>query len=948
MEFMFLIPFVVISAVCIGGYFMGRYAAEKHGKRLKQIEAVPGVKAAAVAKHVGRMAKMAGRVIAPAGTLKSPIDGLECVYYRLLVEEERQETRTDSKGRSRTVTVWVPIVNAAKMVPCGIEDADGAIEVSLIEADMMLEDGGKQSSGWFSDVSPEIRKLIEEEYDRDTSGDFWGKKNLRVSEQVLQVGEKFLVIGKVKLVRTSLGVRPRFVKGKEPLLVTHKNDEELKGHFKSAAWWGQVGMFAGAGCGAVTLALGLLVAGGMGYSRFIAGKPWIDIGGTATPADPVGAALAGLQSQDQRHRREAIAPLISGPKAPYAGRKAELKAGLLKLMDDPAKGVYEQAAAALPNWAEASDEPQLMRWLDDKRPEASKAAALALGKLQIDGALPKIQALFLNDPQGYFPALKEYGPKADVFAATHLFSINEGVRGHSAKLLEGHADVVTLAFDKAVEALDSPNRSGLAAAWLLKARLSDAQKARAASAVVALIEGKKPLPREAAELLGKYATKEHVATLAEGTKSPNDALRRHSLGGLLRLGDERGLPVLASRFPSDPDGTIKALKPYGEKGDAVLAQFLFDGNAGLRDKASAALKGSPNFDKMYAEGAKAALEGRDAGRQVRAMEWLAREPQGRQAEYLPAVAILLASKGAGVADAAAKLLTPAVTKDHIPDLAAALKVHSGGTRKTILDMLQKLADPAALPALADAFPAAPAEVGPVLKSFGEAGETHLAKHLFSGNAGVRKAAADALADSPRKDALAFDAAVAALNGPDYDPKVQALAWLGKAALTADQSKVAAAALVAAAGKGGRRLPEEPVLAAMSRNAVPEMVPTFIEGLKNKNSTPRKYALDGLARVGDDKACEALAGLLVVKGGDWKGASAALKKLKAPAEKALVALLKEKKYGTNTAAASEACNILGEIGGPDSLAVLDDIVKAKTKGVEPAAKKAATAIRGRKG
>ena len=99
----------------------------------------------------------------------------------------------------RTVNVWVTIVNAAKMVPCGVADGDGAIEVSLIEADMMLDDGAKQESGWFKDVSPALRKLIEEEYDKNTSGDFWGKKNLRIKEQVLAVGDKCLVVGKVKL-----------------------------------------------------------------------------------------------------------------------------------------------------------------------------------------------------------------------------------------------------------------------------------------------------------------------------------------------------------------------------------------------------------------------------------------------------------------------------------------------------------------------------------------------------------------------------------------------------------------------------------------------------------------------------------------------------------------------------------------------------------------------------
>lgn len=947
MEFTFLIPFVIFTALGAGGYFLGRSLAKKHGKRLAQIEATPRAKGREVAHYAQRTAKMVGKVMAPAGTLTSPIAQKECVYYRFIVEEEQTRTSTDSKGRTRTSKVWVAFIDSAKMVAAGIEDADGAIEVSLSEAEMLIKDGAKQQTGMFSDVSARLRKLIEDEYDEKTTG-FFTKKKLRIREQVLEVGERALVIGKVKLVRSNLGVRPRFVRGKEPLLVTDKTDAELKDHFKWGVFWSNLGMFGGAGCGSLA-ALGLVVlALYLGYNRFILGRPLIGGPSFSAPRDAAAEVLAAMKSPDKWARRRSVEPLGKGPEGDLAGKKKEIKAGLMGLLNEQDHDVYGPAADVLPAWAEKEDVPQLIAWLDDKRDPIRRNAAKALGKMQEESALAPMKAAFLKDPEGMGAALKGYGPKVEEFAADHLFHERGDVRAAADKMMEGQPNRDRLAVDRAIAALADPKVRHAASDWLEKATLSEAQQAKAAAAMVKAIESKVgDVPGSMALALGRMATKEEVPGLVAAMKHPSEALRHHAMLALARLGDERGLPAMAESFPRDPDGTLKALAPYGEKAEPVIASFLFDPNDGVRAKAAEALKASKNRDRLFVEGAKAALAGRDAGRQVRAMDWLEKEKAGVTAEdrkaLAPSLALLVAGKDRGVAEKAVKLLEPDVTKEQVPDLIVALKAHAGDVRKSVLGMLQKLGDDSALPALGDVFPSAAADVMPVLKSFGEKGEPYLAKHLFRGAIPVRGKAAEGLADSPRKDAMYFKAALEALEGTVTVPKELAMAWLEKAKLSEEQVKAAGPVLLKATeiDDPKQKKVTEGAMRVLASNATPALLDTFVSGSRSKNTPIRHASINGLVKIGDEKAAAAVCEVL---GADAKAATAALKKMvKARAEAALRDYLKNKKFGTGRAG-NDAIRVLGDVGTPDSIPVLEEF--AKEKDFDRAAKGAIGAIKKR--
>jgi HEAT repeat protein len=949
MEFVALIPCAIFALVGLALFHNGRKRAESLDKTAKNIEAIPRVKGGEVAHNAQKTIKMSGRIVAPAGVLTSPIQRVKCAFYRLIVDEERTETVQTNKG-TRTRKVWVTIVDSAKSVVCGVEDKDGAIEVSLAEALTLLQSEGHQQSSLFGDVSPHLRELIEDEYGVNTQG--WIRKTkLRVREQLLEVGQKVLVMGKVKLVRTNRGIRPRFVRGKDPLVVTDRNEKELSELFKKAVSRAKLFTIGGAALGGLGLAFGLGAFLLLGTMRFVMGRPLFSFPGSfaAAPRDPVDEVLKGMKSNDKWVRRRSVDPLSKGPQGEFAARKADLKKGLMTLLADQDNAVYPEAARVLPMWAEKEDVPGLVIMLDDNRKEIVRAAAQSLGKLKEESALPAMQAKFVSDPEGIGPALKPFGPKIESFAADHLFHENQKVRAEAVKLMEGQPNRAKLWFDRALAALANDKQRRQASEWLGQANLSDEQKVQAANAIAKVLEDKAvKIPDELAVVFGETATKDHVPLLVELTKNRHDPVRRNALKGLARLGDERGLPAMADLFPRDPDGTIKMLKGYGEKSEAVLAAFLFDPNSRLRDKAIEALKDSKNRDKLFLDGAKTALDGTDVGRQKGALEWLAKSPPTADSRksLAPLLAKLLSSKDRSVAEQAVKLLAPDATKDQGPELIEALKSPSAEVRKGVLAILQKVKVDGALPAIAEQFAANPAEAMPALKSFGEAAEPHFAKYLFSRNKSVREKSEEALADSPRRNALYFTEALAALESKERDVPEMALTWMEKTTFTPEQMKTAAPALTKIVEKGQRISSKAMVI--LTKNAAPGFVAEIAIGTKSKLADVRKNAVTALAKIGDEKACAALCYCLL--GPSRGGAVDALKKLKGPGETAVRTWLMNKSYGTDKsgkAAAAEACKILGAIGGTDSLTILEELSKDSDKGIAGAAKGAMNAIKKRK-
>jgi hypothetical protein len=596
------------------------------------------------------------------------------------------------------------------------------------------------------------------------------------------------------------------------------------------------------------------------------------------------------------------------PIGDLTARKDDLKAALWKLMDDPHREVYEQACVAMPKWAEAGDSEQVLKWLNDKRPEASKAAAVAAGRLKLEAGLAVTQEKFLKDPDGYVDAVKEYGDLAAPFLAAHQFDEHGRVRELCGNMLQTNPNAAKLAVEPALQALSDPKRRELASNWLEKADLDAGQKTKAIAALVKMIDSKPAVV-------------------------PPSAGR-----ALLKFGDERGLAVVAEGFPRDPDGTLKAMKALGAKAEPYLAQFLFDGDEGRRNKAGEALKDSPNRDKLFVEGAKAALASSDSGRHARAMDWLEKAPLApdQKAAFATPLAKALSGRDGGIADRAAKLLAPMVTKDQTKDLTAAILVHGGATRKAILDMIQKLGDEAALPGLTTAYKKDPASIAPVLASFGEKGEMALAPFLFDPNNVLRGEAEKALAASPRKDALALAQALVAVRKDSAAERKLPLAWMSKTALTPEQMKLATPALREAIEKSNKllaekkaKVPLEDAIRPATKNPAPELVPLFAEAYKNPAAGPtaHKLAMDALATAGDEKAVAVLMAWLDDPKPNVGGIFAALKKMKA-AEAPVRAFLSDGKYKKFRGSGGLACGVLGAIGTAASIPALEAAAKMK--------------------
>src|SRR5262249_41167384 len=129
------LAFLVIGLSLGGGLF---YASHRIRNRLKSIEEARPCKAGGL--EAG-FVKLHGTVKAvnPNHLLTSPIEKKPCVYYRLLIEELRQNTVTSIsplKFQSKSSGSWVPIVEDVQALPMVIADSTGHVSIDPKEAQL--------------------------------------------------------------------------------------------------------------------------------------------------------------------------------------------------------------------------------------------------------------------------------------------------------------------------------------------------------------------------------------------------------------------------------------------------------------------------------------------------------------------------------------------------------------------------------------------------------------------------------------------------------------------------------------------------------------------------------------------------------------------------------------------------------------------------------------------
>lgn len=150
-------------------------------RALRAMRAVPYRRIADVID--GEKARIVGQV-ALRETVRAPLSGRECAYWRVTVREQR------GGGKSRH---WVTIIDEHGGVDFFLEQ-DGA--KALIKTDLVtavLQKDGSFSSGFLNDATPELEAFLAE---RGHSAQGWVfNKNLRYHEGVVEHGETVCVVG---------------------------------------------------------------------------------------------------------------------------------------------------------------------------------------------------------------------------------------------------------------------------------------------------------------------------------------------------------------------------------------------------------------------------------------------------------------------------------------------------------------------------------------------------------------------------------------------------------------------------------------------------------------------------------------------------------------------------------------------------------------------------------
>ncbi|UCC94876.1 MAG: hypothetical protein JSW40_08705 [Candidatus Omnitrophota bacterium] len=121
-------------------------------------------------------------------TLKSPLTGTECVFYRYTVE------RYESRGRSGR---WVVTAKGDSFsCPFWLDDGTGRIMLLPAGAELMLPVDYEFRTGWGKTLSPHLTTFMEKNYIRYRG--LFGTHTLRFREWYIQPNQSMYVLGTAK------------------------------------------------------------------------------------------------------------------------------------------------------------------------------------------------------------------------------------------------------------------------------------------------------------------------------------------------------------------------------------------------------------------------------------------------------------------------------------------------------------------------------------------------------------------------------------------------------------------------------------------------------------------------------------------------------------------------------------------------------------------------------
>ncbi|MBX3274002.1 MAG: hypothetical protein KF729_27300 [Sandaracinaceae bacterium] len=169
----------VVVAIALGTFLAWYFSADQRLKR--RMRATPQRAIADVVE--GERVRIVGRVRGDA-TIAAPLSGRPCVYYRVVVEEQRR------RGKS---SYWATLVDEERGVEFLVEDGAGVARVPVGHVQAVLEGDARGNSGFLRDPTPELEAFLAARGHATTGWVF--NKTIRYREGVAEPGERVAVVG---------------------------------------------------------------------------------------------------------------------------------------------------------------------------------------------------------------------------------------------------------------------------------------------------------------------------------------------------------------------------------------------------------------------------------------------------------------------------------------------------------------------------------------------------------------------------------------------------------------------------------------------------------------------------------------------------------------------------------------------------------------------------------
>jgi S1-C subfamily serine protease/HEAT repeat protein len=483
----------------------------------------------------------------------------------------------------------------------------------------------------------------------------------------------------------------------------------------------------------------------------------------------------------------------------------------------------------------------------------------------------------------------------------------------------------------------------------------------------------------AADPLGRLRSPELLYGLAHELKMP---ARRGT--GWDRLAGARSCPLSVEGARAV---ALLALTPPAKGEFKLLAQVTYQDAAGrtvlgeprtLSLTLGAAPPAQPGPSKPPAgeELTKllADLKAPDQAARQKAAEALAQAPpRERLNEVRPALRALLKDTDAATRAAAAKALAACDPKEAAPALARLLDDEVPAVRQAVLELLKGLKDPRVAEAVAARLPTDPLPAVEALKALGPAAEKAVLPYLTDKNATARFWAFNVIKDVGAAASVPPLEEILRANGPDAvhaRPALQAVRE--RVPLTADEWPQALDDLKSpdAARRTGavRRIAVTPPAAdrradilsrlesvlndqsgdaraaaarAIARWGGKDAVPVLARRLEGFDPFGKVPIFDALAEI-KDEAAAAVVAKRMPDVHDRGNAARTLKAIGPVAEKSVLPLLDAGDVFVRV----EACKVLAEVGGRDSLGPLEQASKGGNVFLAPPATEALAAVKAR--